>query len=51
VICEILNDDGSMARVPELIPFCVKHGLRMITVADLARYRLECDALELWVAC
>src|SRR6266576_4760683 len=41
VICEIVNDDGTMARVPDLIRFCRKHGLLMITVADLARYRLE----------
>ncbi|MDB6039021.1 MAG: 3,4-dihydroxy-2-butanone 4-phosphate synthase [Verrucomicrobiales bacterium] len=43
VICEILNDDGTMARVPDLIRFCKKHGLLMISVADLARYRLELD--------
>ena len=43
VICEIVNDDGTMARVPDLIRFCKKHGLLMITVADLARYRLELD--------
>ena len=43
VICEIINDDGTMARVPDLIRFCRKHGLLMITVADLARYRLELD--------
>jgi len=43
VICEIVNDDGTMARVPDLIRFCRKHGLLMITVADLARYRLELD--------
>src|SRR6266545_421899 len=43
VICEIINDDGTMARVPDLIRFCKKHGLLMITVADLARYRLELD--------
>jgi len=43
VICEIINDDGSMARVPDLIRFCKKHGLVMITVADLARYRFETD--------
>src|SRR6266545_3316224 len=43
VICEIINDDGAMARVPDLIRFCKKHGLLMITVADLARYRLELD--------
>jgi 3,4-dihydroxy 2-butanone 4-phosphate synthase/GTP cyclohydrolase II len=51
VICEILNDDGTMARVPDLIRFCVKHDLKMITVADLAQYRLECDPSELCVAC
>ncbi len=41
VICEIVNDDGTMARVPDLIRFCRKHGLLMVTVADLARYRIE----------
>src|SRR5204862_3966277 len=41
VICEIVNDDGSMARLPDLTRFCKKHGLVMITVAELARYRLE----------
>ena len=39
VICEIVNDDGTMARVPDLIRFCRRHGLMMITVADLARHR------------
>jgi 3,4-dihydroxy 2-butanone 4-phosphate synthase/GTP cyclohydrolase II len=43
VICEILNDDGTMARVPDLIRFCQRHNLLMITVADLARYRIESD--------
>ena len=43
VICEIINDDGSMARLPDLIEFCKKHDLLMITVADLARYRFDCD--------
>ncbi len=43
VICEIINDDGTMARVPDLIRFCKTHDLLMITVADLARYRLESD--------
>src|SRR5216110_1628501 len=41
VICEIMNEDGSMARVPELREFCGKHGLKMISVADLIRYRLK----------
>ena len=40
VICEIMNEDGSMARVPELGAFCRLHNLKMITVADLIRYRL-----------
>jgi 3,4-dihydroxy-2-butanone 4-phosphate synthase/GTP cyclohydrolase II len=43
VICEIINDDGTMARLPDLIEFCKKHDLLMITVADLARYRFDCD--------
>jgi len=43
VICEIINDDGAMARLPDLIGFCKKHDLLMITVADLARYRFDCD--------
>jgi 3,4-dihydroxy-2-butanone 4-phosphate synthase/GTP cyclohydrolase II len=41
VICEIVNDDGTMARVPDLIRFCGRHNLLMVTVADLARYRQE----------
>ncbi len=41
VICEIMNDDGSMARVPDLIAFCRLHGLKILTVAELIRYRLQ----------
>ena len=41
VICEIMSADGTMARVPELIEFCKTHGLKMISVADLIRYRLQ----------
>jgi 3,4-dihydroxy 2-butanone 4-phosphate synthase / GTP cyclohydrolase II len=41
VICEIMNDDGTMARVPDLIGFCKEHGLLMLTVAELIRYRLR----------
>jgi 3,4-dihydroxy 2-butanone 4-phosphate synthase/GTP cyclohydrolase II len=48
VICEIMNEDGSMARLPQLLRFCVKHDLKMITVEDLALYRLEREAIELW---
>jgi len=43
VICEIINDDGTMARLPDLIKFCKKHDLLMVTVADLARYRFDCE--------
>lgn len=43
VICEIVNNDGTMARVPDLIRFCRRHGLLMITVADLARYRFDAE--------
>jgi 3,4-dihydroxy 2-butanone 4-phosphate synthase/GTP cyclohydrolase II len=39
VICEILNEDGTMARVPELLAFAKKHGLKIITIADLIEYR------------
>ena len=41
VICEIMNEDGSMSRVPQLLEFCEKHGLKMVSVADLIRYRLQ----------
>jgi 3,4-dihydroxy 2-butanone 4-phosphate synthase/GTP cyclohydrolase II len=41
VICEIMNDDGTMARVPDLVKFCEEHQLKMVTVADLIRYRLQ----------
>jgi 3,4-dihydroxy-2-butanone 4-phosphate synthase/GTP cyclohydrolase II len=46
VICEILNEDGTMARVPDLIQFCKKHDLLMITVDALAEYRLEMEYEE-----
>ncbi len=41
VICEIMNEDGTMARVPDLVKFCEQHGMKMVTVADLIRYRLQ----------
>lgn len=41
VICEIMNDDGTMARVPDLVKFCEEHDMLMVTVADLIRYRLQ----------
>jgi 3,4-dihydroxy 2-butanone 4-phosphate synthase/GTP cyclohydrolase II len=40
VICEVMKDDGSMARVPDLIEFCCEHNLKMLTVAELIRYRM-----------
>jgi len=45
VICEIMNDDGTMARVPDLIPYCRRHGLKMITVADLIKHRRRNEKL------
>src|SRR6266699_564676 len=41
VICEIMNEDGTIARVPQLIAFCKEHNLKMLTVADLIRYRMQ----------
>jgi len=41
VICEIMNEDGTMSRVPQLIEFCKEHNLKMLTVADLIRYRMK----------
>jgi 3,4-dihydroxy 2-butanone 4-phosphate synthase/GTP cyclohydrolase II len=45
VVCEIMNDDGSMARVPDLVVFCERHELRMVTVADLIEYRRRTEKL------
>jgi 3,4-dihydroxy 2-butanone 4-phosphate synthase / GTP cyclohydrolase II len=45
VICEIMNDDGTMSRMPELEVFAEKHGLKIISVADLVRYRVEKEML------
>jgi 3,4-dihydroxy 2-butanone 4-phosphate synthase/GTP cyclohydrolase II len=45
VVCEIANEDGSMARVPDLIPYCERHGLKMITVSDLIEYRRRHEKL------
>ncbi|MCS7078648.1 MAG: 3,4-dihydroxy-2-butanone-4-phosphate synthase [Chloracidobacterium sp.] len=48
VICEIMNDDGTMARLPQLVEFARRHGLKIVSVADLIRYRL---ANEIHVRC
>jgi 3,4-dihydroxy 2-butanone 4-phosphate synthase/GTP cyclohydrolase II len=45
VICEVMNDDGTMARVDDLVGYCERHGLKMITVADLIAYRRRHDKL------
>ncbi|MFZ5823196.1 MAG: bifunctional 3,4-dihydroxy-2-butanone-4-phosphate synthase/GTP cyclohydrolase II [Bacillota bacterium] len=45
VICEIMNEDGSMARVPELLEFAREHGLKMVTIAELIRYRMQHESL------
>jgi 3,4-dihydroxy 2-butanone 4-phosphate synthase/GTP cyclohydrolase II len=45
VICEVMNDDGTMARVNDLGPYCARHGLKMITVADLVEYRRRHERL------
>jgi 3,4-dihydroxy 2-butanone 4-phosphate synthase/GTP cyclohydrolase II len=45
VICEIMKDDGTMARVSDLVPYCERHDLRMITVADLIAYRRRTEKL------
>ena len=50
VICEVMKEDGTMARVPDLARFVKKHGLKLITVADLIRYRLRTERLITKVA-
>ncbi len=45
VICEVMNEDGSMARVPDLASYCERHSLKMITIADLIAYRRRNDRL------
>jgi 3,4-dihydroxy 2-butanone 4-phosphate synthase/GTP cyclohydrolase II len=45
VICEIMNDDGTMARMPDLVPFAQRHGLKVGTIEDLIAYRLKYDRI------
>jgi hypothetical protein len=45
VICEIMNDDGTMARVPDLVPFAQRHGLKIGTIEDLISFRLRNDRI------
>jgi len=50
VICEVMNEDGTMARVPQLERFAAEHGIRMISIADLIRYRMKNESLVRRVA-
>jgi len=50
VICEIMNEDGTMARMPELAKFAKKHGLLIVTIADLIKYRIATESLVKKVA-
>src|SRR2546426_3976598 len=45
VVCEVMNEDGTMARVPDLIPYCRKHGVKLITIAELIEYRRRNEKL------
>jgi 3,4-dihydroxy 2-butanone 4-phosphate synthase/GTP cyclohydrolase II len=45
VVCEVMNEDGTMARVPDLVPYCDRHGLKLVTVADLIEYRRRHERL------
>jgi 3,4-dihydroxy 2-butanone 4-phosphate synthase/GTP cyclohydrolase II len=51
VICEIMNDDGTMARVPELLQFCERHNLRIVSIAKLVEYRLQRESQVKRVEC
>jgi 3,4-dihydroxy 2-butanone 4-phosphate synthase/GTP cyclohydrolase II len=50
VICEVMNDDGTMSRVPDLERFCARHGILMVTIADLIRYRMRHERLVTRIA-
>ena len=45
VVCEVMNEDGTMARVPDLIPYCERHRIKLVTVADLIEYRRRTEKL------
>jgi 3,4-dihydroxy 2-butanone 4-phosphate synthase/GTP cyclohydrolase II len=45
VVCEVMNEDGTMARVPDLVPYCARLGLKLVTVADLIEYRRRTEKL------
>ena len=50
IICEIMNEDGSMARMPELVQFAKKHDLKIVTIRDLIEYRMQNESLVTEVA-
>jgi len=50
VLCEIMNADGTMARLPELVPFAQAHGLALVTIADLIRHRMRTERLVTRIA-
>jgi 3,4-dihydroxy 2-butanone 4-phosphate synthase/GTP cyclohydrolase II len=50
VVCEIMNPDGTMARLPELLPFAAAHGLKLLSIADLIRHRMRNERLVTRVA-
>jgi len=50
VICEVMNDDGTMARLPDIEKFAAHHGLKVVTIADLIQYRMQNDCLVYRVA-
>jgi 3,4-dihydroxy 2-butanone 4-phosphate synthase/GTP cyclohydrolase II len=50
VICEVMNDDGTMARLPDIEKFAAQHGLKVVTIADLIQYRMQNDCLVYKVA-
>jgi 3,4-dihydroxy 2-butanone 4-phosphate synthase/GTP cyclohydrolase II len=45
VVCEVMNEDGTMARIPDLIPYCRRHGVKLVTIADLIEYRRRTEKL------
>jgi 3,4-dihydroxy 2-butanone 4-phosphate synthase/GTP cyclohydrolase II len=45
VVCEVMNEDGTMARVPDLIPYCERHGIKLLTISDLIEYRRRTEKL------
>ena len=46
VVCEVMKEDGTMARVPDLVEYCEQHGVKLVTVADLIEYRRRTEKLD-----